>query len=215
MQQNMLILMVVLLVVAVVAIVAVVFLMGGEQAAPVVPEIVPGDDAIIPPAPVPSPSLPTTPTGNVICQISAEDPESETSATGIIKIEKPDKLSMEISMEEAGMAVDLVALVNGDTLYMMFPIMFGDVWIQTSITEMATMGTDLSDMERIMGMSAEEIEAEMTSNPSDSMMVGGIAPEVSCEATGDIADSEFMPPAGAVVKTIQEMEEDMAALYGA
>jgi hypothetical protein len=222
MEQNQVIILVVLLAVIAVAVVAVVFLMGdsGETTMPTADEEEESE------TPVPGPVMPSS--NSINCDISASgkveslDPatgtmsEVDSSMEGSLKIKKPDMLNMEASGIQGSQSMTITMIINGDTVYMYAPELFGglvpgmdeDSWIETSISEMSSLGTDMSMLEEVMGMTAEEVEAEMSQSP-EAMMASGMETSVQCSEVAELPDSEFQLPPGATAKTMQDMQDDI------
>jgi len=185
MQKNVLMLVIVAIVV-VVAIVAVVLMMGNKgTTTPVTPTT-----PVVPTTPT-TPTTPGggTPTGPMECVITTVS-EGVTSVS-TIKIEPPTKMKM--TAESMGITMTMITS-DGVNAYIQSPI-FGTKWVQT------TMESGDAEMP-----TQEEINAQMANPPAGTTYV--------CNPVADIPDSEFQLPAGAQVTTQEELQAEMAAMYG-
>jgi hypothetical protein len=186
MQQKQLMILVLLLVVIVIAIVAVVLLMkpGGGSGGP---------GGILPA------------TGSVICDLSATGSVEGTpiTMTGTTKIKQPRKMRADMSMNAAGMNVQITVIMNGNMMYMYNPMAGG--WVQGDISksqEAANMAG--AEWNKIEGKSPQEVEAYFRQSASSNQMMQGVTPTYSCRAGGDVPDSEFQLPPGVTATDISD-----------
>ena len=142
------------------------------------------------------------PTNSIICDIMASGQLQgmQMGFTATTKIEKPGKMSMDMSGTIQGTPAEVKMRLDGTTMYM-YDSTMGTGWIRIDAAEAGQVGVLDTAWAQIGDKTPEQLAAEMRSSMSANL---GVTPDVSCRYVVDIPDSEFQLPPGATVADLSE-----------